>query len=115
MAGNFYAVLIGNREFPSEPGLPALRCPLNDVKGMAELLRAEQHGPYQVSVLEDEEHHVVHREIYRALKRAGREDRVLIYYAGHGKLSEDDGSLYLATRNTQLDYLPATSWPPPMS
>ena len=109
MPPTYHAVLIGNREFPNEPGLPLLRCPLNDVRDMAELLKTEQHGPYQVTVLEDQAHHVIHRSIYSALKNAGREDRVLIYYAGHGKLSDDDGSLYLASHNTQLDYLPATS------
>ena len=109
MPPTFHAVLIGNREFPNEPALPTLRCPLNDVRDMAELLKTEQHGPYQVTVLEDEAHHVIHRSIYSALKNAGREDRVLIYYAGHGKLSDDDGSLYLASHNTQVDYLPATS------
>ena len=109
MPSNYHAVLIGNREFPSDDRLAPLRCPINDVRDMADLLKSEQHGPYKVHVLEDQEHHVVHRAIYTALKNATRDDRVLIFYAGHGKLSEDDGSLYLASHNTQIDYLPATS------
>ena len=109
MPGTYHAVLIGNSDFPEEPGLPPLRCPLNDVRGMAELLQSEQHGPYEVSLLENADHHIIHREIYRALKRADRDDRVLIYYAGHGKINDDDGSLYLASRDTVIEDLPASS------
>jgi TPR repeat protein len=106
------ALLIGNALYdPNEPKLSRLRCPHNDVAGLAELLGSEQHGDFQVESLIDEAHDTIERSLYDLLiNQAGQDDLVLLYYSGHGK-PNSRGELHLATRDTQLRYLPLTSIP----
>src|SRR5436305_1854799 len=104
-----YAVLIGNRLFRyNELGLPALRCAVADAEGMADLLRSEVYGPYEVTVLCDQPHTNINTEVYRTLKKASDADVVIIYYSGHGKLGSD-GMLYLGTADTVVEDLPISS------
>jgi hypothetical protein len=111
MAVQRYAVLIGNAVFPEDTAhLNTLRCPVNDVKGLGDLLTAEQHGLYGVTSIVDGSHDAARRAIYQCLRKAKPDDIVLIYYSGHGKLDED-GNLYLVTRDTSTDLLPPTSIP----
>jgi hypothetical protein len=111
MPGRRFAILVGNAVFPEDPtNLPALRCAANDVKALGELLAAEKHGSYEICPIVDKTHDVGRREIYKRLRDAKREDLVLIYFSGHGKLDEE-GNLYLATRDTQTAELPPTSIP----
>jgi len=90
--------------------LQTLRCPLNDIAGLGRLLASEKHGAYQITEIRDGTHWAGRRAIYQVLKNAARGDVVLIYYSGHGKLDED-GNLYLATRDTEVEALPPTSIP----
>lgn len=109
MAGRRFAILVGNAVFPLDPSnLPTLRCSGNDVKTLGELLAAERHGSYQITPIIDGTHDVGRRASYKCLRDATKEDLVLIYYSGHGKLDEE-GNLYLATRDTLTDELPPTS------
>ncbi len=112
MSGDRYAVLIGNNEFPKNwKLLPRLRCPLNDVEGLRRVLAAKEHGAFITPVvLKNEQAHVVLQEVSRALKRADKNDLVLIYYSGHGKLNSR-GRLHLATVDTDLANLEPTSVP----
>jgi hypothetical protein len=106
-----HAILIGNRCFPEdEARLRMLRCPENDVNGLSKLLGSTQHGSYAVTPIVDGTHDVARRAIYQCLRKAAAEDLVFIYYSGHGKLDED-GNLYLATKDTTTDALPPTSIP----
>jgi hypothetical protein len=111
MPSQRYAVLIGNGEF-TEPQnqLRPLRCPIKDVTSLAELLVTVQHGEYAVTTLVDATHDVARRAVYKCLQRAERDDLVLIYFSGHGKL-DDDGNLYLVTKETSVTELPPTSFP----
>ena len=105
------AVLIGNARFPSDPThLSALRCPLNDVNGLAKLLASKKRGKYVVTKVLDARHDAARRAIYDSLKKARSGDLVLIYYSGHGKLDQE-GRLHLATFDTVTDSLPPTSIP----
>jgi hypothetical protein len=111
MAGQRFAVLIGNSVFPEDmERLSPLRCPARDVRALAELLNSDRHGPYVTAPIIDTTHDVGRRAIYRCLKNAKRDDLVLIYYSGHGKLDEE-GNLYLAMRDTETETLPPTSIP----
>src|SRR5262249_543956 len=78
------------------------------VETLGQVLAAAQHGEYAVQTLVDLTHDVVRKEVYRRLRQAASDDLILIYYSGHGKL-DDDGNLYLATKNTDVEALPPTS------
>src|SRR6266542_3585939 len=72
--GRRTAILIAASEFPEEPLPQTLRCPKNDVAGLAEAL-----------TFINEPSHSTLRAINRVFKEAGRDDQILIYYSGHGK------------------------------
>lgn len=113
MSGTRYAILIGSSEFPEEPRLNPLRCPLNDVDGMAEVLASPEYGGFsEVAVFKNRPHTEINFKLNEVLNQATKDDFVLIYYSGHGKLDRS-GRLHLTTSDTRLDVLGATSiaWP----
>jgi len=111
MSGNRYAVLVASSRFPDEPKLPELACPENDVDGLHEVMRAPEHGGFaEVNVLKNRPHFEVLRRINQVLKRADKNDLVLLYYSGHGKL-DSAGRLHLATVDTVVADLESTSVP----
>jgi Caspase domain len=110
MSEKKYAVLIGNGEFPQDPKvLPTLRCSVNDATAFNDVLRSPTYGLFdETVVLADKRHHEILLELNKVLKRAEKNDLVLIYYSGHGKLNTT-GILHLATLDTQVGYIEATS------
>jgi len=112
MSERRYAVLIANSEFPLEPNLRKLRLPENDVDGLNEVFSSKELGDFtDISVLKNESSYDVQKKILAVLKQADKSDLVLIYYSGHGKPSEAAGLLHLATKDTVLSVLEATSIP----
>jgi hypothetical protein len=107
-----YAVLIASSQYPQDPSrLHSLRCPERDVDGLNEILASEEYGYFSnISVLKNVPHYSCTRKIHEVLKSARRDDLVLIYYSGHGKL-DLQGSLYLATFDTEIEALEVTSIP----
>ena len=111
MSGNRFAVLIASSTFPEEPKLLPLACPENDVDGLSKVLSAPDLGGFtEPVVVKNLNAHEVLRKIAEMLKHAGKDDLVLIYYSGHGKL-DPSGHLYLATLDTEESLLEATSVP----
>ena len=111
MAGKRFAILIASSRYPDEPGLTPLRCPENDVDALNEVLRSPDFGQFtKTVVLKNAPSHEVLEQIETVLHDAGREDLVLIYFSGHGKLNPS-GQLCLATANTKLRALGSTSIP----
>ncbi|MGQ0572524.1 MAG: caspase family protein [Armatimonadota bacterium] len=111
MSERRHAVLIAGSRFPLEPKLQPLRCPENDVDGLNEVLTSPVYGQFtQTVVLKNVPHHEALLKINQTLKRADRNDVVLIYYSGHGRL-DGAGRLHLATADTIEDALEATSIP----
>ena len=109
MDGDKYAVLIGNSEFPGEPGLASLACPRNDVEVLNEVLTSGDFGIFdETHVLHDRKHFEINRVLNQVLRNATKDDLVLIYYSGHGKL-DAAGILYLAANDTEFDTLESTS------
>ena len=79
--GNYYALLIGNRDYEQWPDL---RTPINDVKAVAQVLE-KQYG-FKVEVLEDATRYEILSAIHAYNTRLSENDNLLIYYAGHGDL-----------------------------
>jgi serine/threonine-protein kinase len=106
-----YAVLIASSHFPEEPRLENLRCPENDVDGLNEILASKDRGGFtEVTVFKNNRHHEILRKINLVLRNTQRDDLVLIYYSGHGKL-DAAGRLHLTTADTELSALESTSIP----
>lgn len=106
------AVLIGSSEFPKSAGaLAPLRCPGRDVAALREIfLDTDRCWFHQVDVLDNQPHHEILVRINEVLRDASKEDLVLIYYSGHGKL-DADSNLYLAAANTDPTLLRSTAVP----
>src|SRR5687768_13272173 len=103
------AVLIASSSFPDEPQLAGLEAPERDVHGIRDVLAADKGGVFDgVVVLINQPSQKVRIGINRALRSAKREDQLLIYYSGHGKL-DPTGKLCLAMTDTVLDVLEASS------
>ena len=84
--GTYHAILIGNANY-DDPNWPDLDTPHNDVKRVDEILR-ERYG-FQTTVLLDAKRDEILAAIEDAGARLGEKDNLLIYYAGHGKYSDD--------------------------
>ena len=104
------ALLIGNAQFPEEPVLPPLVGPLNDIDQLAGVLRDPKLGGFSVEILPNLPHYKITPRINEACQTVGRDDFLLLYFSGHGKL-DSNGQLYLATFDTRIRTLEATSLP----
>ncbi len=106
-----YGVLVANSRFPDEPKLSKLKSPDNDVDGLYGILHDDKIGGFtHIEIKRDKSQHEVLRAIQQTLNLAGRNDLVLIFYAGHGKLDRA-GHLHLATFDTVNRELETTSVP----
>jgi hypothetical protein len=107
--GRRTAILIAASEFPEEPSLQTLRCPKNDVAGLAEALTSPDFGLFTdpLTFINQPSHSTL-RAINRVFKEAGRDDQILIYYSGHGK-PDAAGHLHLTTSDTEADALETSS------
>src|SRR5215470_5675185 len=107
--GRRKAIMIAASEFPEEPSLQTLRCPKNDVKGLAEALTSPDFGMFTDPLtFINEPSHSTLRAVNRVFKEASRDDQILIYYSGHGK-PDAAGHLHLATSDTEVDALETSS------
>jgi uncharacterized caspase-like protein len=105
-----YAVVIGNGLFPNEPDKKTwadLKCPKNDIEGLAKLLVNPEIGhflPENVNVLLDKTSDDIMAAIYAVFDKAEFNDLILIYYSGHGvQVGESPATLYLAAHNTVIE------------
>ncbi len=111
MSERRFGILIASSRFPDEPKLEDLRFPENDVDGFNEILTSKDHGQFtETFVLKNKLHHEILLKINQILRDADRNDLVLIYYSGHGKLNPA-GKLHLTSTDTLISALEATSIP----
>ncbi|MBB6570434.1 beta-propeller fold lactonase family protein [Kribbella sandramycini] len=91
-------------------GLRQLVSPAQDAEALAEVLRDPAVAGYDVQVLINESSSRVGEAIGEFYESAERDDLTLLYFSGHG-LKDDNGRLYLATKNTNRERLRFTSLP----
>ena len=95
-AGTYHALIIGNNRYQS---LPTLETAVNDAKALDELLRA-RYG-FKTRLLID----ATRAEILTALNEyresLGASDSLLVYYAGHGELDQQNLRGYWLPVNAQ--------------
>jgi formylglycine-generating enzyme required for sulfatase activity len=109
--GRHYAILIGSSQFNPKSGLKDLRCPEQDVDGMAALLTSAEYGLFaanDIQAFKNQPHYEILPEINAIFKQARPEDLILLYYSGHGELDNKD-RLHLATPDSRKDVIETTS------
>lgn len=99
------ALLIGNAHFDDPQSFATLNTPANDVADMAAVL--VEFGQFSVETLVDAGSALILEKIEGFYKDAQRGDLTLLYYSGHG-YKDQDGSLYLAAKNTSANRMLAT-------
>ncbi|XCN72502.1 MAG: DUF1566 domain-containing protein [Candidatus Electrothrix aestuarii] len=109
MAEKRYAILIASSEYSAESGLSPLRCPEHDVDALDAILSSPDFGNFtETFVFRNAPSYEILPKLNSVLSNAGKDDLVLIYFSGHGKLNRL-GHLCLATVNTDSKALEATS------
>ncbi|HXJ77704.1 MAG TPA: caspase family protein [Candidatus Methylomirabilis sp.] len=87
-AGRYHALVIGNNSYRN---IPQLRTAVNDAREVAQALQT-QYG-FQVKLLTDSTGYELLRALDDLRGKLTKEDNLLIYYAGHGKM-DDAGKGY---------------------
>lgn len=102
-------ILIANSRFPEELKLEDLHYPENDVDGLAKVLSDKDRGNFDdLITIKNKPRSEILPVLNKTLTTVNKNDLVLIYYSGHGKLNRA-GRLHLATRNSKFDALEATA------
>ena len=82
--GRYHALVIGNNNYRH---LGSLKTAVNDARSVASVL-TDDYG-FEVQLLENATRSDVIRSLSRLRKTVGRDDNLLVYYAGHGYLDDD--------------------------
>jgi caspase domain-containing protein len=94
----------------ADPKLRQLRAPARDAAELARVLRDPEVGAFDVEVSANEPEHVVRRKLAAFFQDRGLNDLLLLHLSCHG-VKDDDGRLYFATADTELEHLDATAIP----
>jgi hypothetical protein len=112
MAGRYRALLIGNSTYPAdEHNLQALKGPVKDIAAVNRALIDPGAGLFadvEVTLLPEATSARAIRALGRFFGRADREDVLLVYFSGHGKLDQA-GRLHLCMQDTESDDLLSTA------
>ena len=108
MASNFYGVFIGVNEYLDERNLRSLRFAEKDAQDMCKTLTDpdigfNNHGEIEVLLGPQASKHKIEGTLHTILvKKAKREDTVVVYYSGHGFLAGDEKTAYLGAYDTKI-------------
>jgi uncharacterized caspase-like protein/outer membrane protein assembly factor BamD (BamD/ComL family) len=108
--GRRLALIIGNSIF-MDPSLARLRAPDADVGALADVLLSPEIGAFDdAKLVVNMAASSIRRAISQFVANKTRDDLLLLYFSGHGVLDEY-GRLYLATKDTERNYLRGTAIP----
>lgn len=107
--GRRSALVVANDTYHDQR-LRRLRAPATDAEQLARVLRDADIGGFDVEVSLNEPEHVVRRKLSAFFDDRGLDDLLLLHLSCHG-VKDEDGRLYFATPDTEVDHLDATSVP----
>jgi predicted nucleic acid-binding Zn-ribbon protein len=87
--GHYYALIIGNAEYPA---YPQLKTPVADAKSIDVILR-ERYG-FTTKLLINANRHAIMSALNEMNKKLTDKDNLLIYYAGHGEIDKASQTAY---------------------
>lgn len=103
------ALLIANATYV-DSGLKRLRSPVQDVRGLADVLSAPAIGGFDVDLLVDADERTIRRKLAAFFANRDPDDLLLLHFSCHG-LKDQRGRLHLAASDTDLQSLTATAVP----
>ena len=112
MAGKYRALLIGNSTYPAdEHNLQALKGPVKDIAALNRALVDRDTGLFadaDVTLLAEVSSTRALRAMSQFFSSADRDDVLLVYFSGHGKLDQS-GRLHLCMHDTESTDLLSTA------
>jgi hypothetical protein len=112
--GKKRALVIGINQYEQEKGFNPLKYAVADAEEVAKLLDDKKIAEFEEVVLLNEKENQTSSQVQSKLadiiNKTEKDDLVVIYFAGHGKLDKRD-RLCLVTLDTEIDKLRATSVP----
>jgi hypothetical protein len=106
VAGRRLALIIGTSKY-ANAGLQQLRSPGSDARSLSDVLANAKIGGFTTSLLLDQTADFLRQAIEQFYQSAGLNDLALTHIACHG-VKDDDGNLYFAATDTQLDLIEST-------
>jgi Caspase domain len=103
------ALIIATDEY-SDPKLRKLRAPSHDAEALARVLGDPAIGGFDVDVSLNEPEYRLRRKLATFFANRSRDDLLLVHFSCHG-VKDDDGALYFATPDTEVDHLDSTAVP----
>jgi Caspase domain/Carbohydrate binding domain len=101
-----HALIVATASY-SDTRLQQLRAPAADAEALADVLRDPEKGDFEVKLGVNETHGDLTRMIARFFGNRSPRDLLLLHFSCHG-VKDEDGELYLAATDTDLDLLSAT-------
>lgn len=105
--GGRHALVVAADEF-DDVGLRALVSPRRDAADLARALADPDIGGFEVKTIVNRPRHEVERAIARFFSAGQRDETLLLYFSGHG-LKDENGMLYFAMADTEVDLLSASA------
>jgi hypothetical protein len=111
--GDSWAVVIGIDRYPAAAQIPRLNYAVADARSVAAMLPSLGFAPDRITVLENAQATKmgVEQALYGSLTSMGNDDRLFVFFAGHGVSHPIKGGSegYLLTADASLDNLPLTA------